>query len=65
MKDEEKTIIIQINGKMRGQIKVLAEASEEEVKKLALDLDKMQKYIQDKKITKTVFVKDRLINFVI
>jgi len=62
---EEITLIIQINGKVRDQIKVLTGSSEEDVKKLALALDKVIKYVQNKKISKTVFIKDRLINFVI
>jgi len=65
VRDEEKMIIIQINGKMRDQLKLAAGTGEEEVKKLALASDKVKKYIESKNIRKVIFVKDRLINFVI
>ncbi|MGC8651326.1 MAG: leucine--tRNA ligase [Minisyncoccia bacterium] len=62
---EEKTLnlIIQINGKTRGTIKIKKGESKEEVEKLATPL--IQKYLAKKKIKKVVFVADRLINFVI
>ena len=64
-RDEEITLIIQINGKLRDQIKAPAGVKEEEAKKLALESGKVMKYIRDKNIRKVIFVKDRLINFVI
>ncbi len=65
LKDEEITLIIQINGKLRDQLKVSAGVKEEEAKKLALESRKVVKYIEGKEIKKTIFVKDRLINFVV
>ncbi len=62
--DEEKNIIIQINGKLRDQIRVSAGASEAEVKKMALGREKVAGYIGRKNVKKTIFVKDKLINFV-
>ncbi|MDI6777908.1 MAG: leucine--tRNA ligase [Patescibacteria group bacterium] len=64
-RDEEITLIIQINGKVRDQMKVPAGVKEDEAKKLALSREKVIKYIKDNTIKKTVFVKDRLVNFVI
>jgi len=62
---EEKTLnlIIQVNGKTRGTIKIKKGESKEEVEKLATPL--VQKYLTKNKIKKIVFVADRLINFVI
>ncbi|HBB36487.1 MAG: leucyl-tRNA synthetase, leucyl-tRNA synthetase [Candidatus Moranbacteria bacterium GW2011_GWC1_45_18] len=65
IKDEEITIIVQINGKMRDQLKLAAGAGEEDVKKMALESGKVKKYVEGKNIRKIIFVKDRLINFVI
>ena len=52
MKDEEITLVIQINGKVRDQMKVTAGVKEEEVKKLALESEKVIKYIGGKNIRK-------------
>ncbi len=65
LKDEEITLIIQINGKLRDQMKVSAGVKEEEAKKLALESPKVIRYIEGKNIRKTIFVRDRLINFVV
>jgi leucyl-tRNA synthetase len=65
VRDEEITLIIQVNGKVRDQLKLAAEASEEEAKKMALENEKVKKYIGNQEIQKTVFVPNRLINFVI
>lgn len=65
IKDEQISLVIQINGKVRDQIEVAAGVKEEEVKKLALAQDKIVKYIDGKNIRKIIFVPDRLINFVV
>ena len=64
---EEKmiTLVIQINGKIRGKIEVEAGVSEKKVKELALIQEKIIKWTKGKKIKKTIFVPERLINFVI
>ena len=65
IKEEEITLVIQINGKVRDQIKVAAGVKEGEAKKLALAQEKVIKYMEGEKIIKIIFVKDKLINFVI
>lgn len=65
VKDEEIELIIQINGKLRDRIKVPADISEEEAKKIATESEKVKNFIGDKKIKKTIFVKGKLINVVI
>jgi len=65
IKDEEVTLIIQVNGKMRDQVKIAAGTGEEEAKKLAEESPKVAKYIGGEKPKKIIFVKDRLINFVV
>ncbi|TSA44382.1 leucine--tRNA ligase [bacterium] len=65
IKEEQISFVIQINGKVRDQIEVAAGVKEEEAKKLALERDKIVKYIDGKNIRKIIFVPDRLINFVV
>ncbi len=65
IKEEIITLIIQINGKFRDKIETSSNLSEEEVKKLAFDKDKIKKRIEGKEIKKIIFVPDKLINIVI
>jgi len=59
------SLIIQINGKVRGQVEARRGTNEAEAKKLALAEEKVRKALGVGKIKRTIFVKDRLINFVI
>ncbi|MFW6283560.1 MAG: class I tRNA ligase family protein, partial [Minisyncoccales bacterium] len=58
-------IIVQVNGKLRDKFKVEAGAKENEIKKIAQNREKVKKWLKGKKIKKIIFVKDKLINFVI
>ena len=63
-REDKVTIVVQVNGKLRDQLRVPASASEEEVRALALESPKVQKHLQNKEIKKVIFVPKRLINFV-
>ena len=65
--EEKVTIIIQVNGKVRGQIEVESGIRNEEarIKKLAQGEKKVARHLEAKKIKKVIFVPGRLINFVI
>lgn len=65
IKDEEIELVIQINGKLRDRIKVSADISEDEAKKIAIESEKVKNFIEDKNIKKVIFVKGKLINIVI
>jgi len=59
------SLIVQINGKMRDIVEVEAGIAEEEAKANALSSEKIRKWIGGRQIKKAIFVKDKLINFVI
>ena len=65
LKESEIAFIIQINGKMRQTLKVKADLDEEAIKKLALAQPKVKKYLAGQRVKKTIFIKNKLINFVI
>jgi len=65
IKKEIITLIIQVNGKVREKIEVKADISSKEAEKLVLKSKKMQKWIEDKKIKKIIFVPGKLINIVV
>ncbi|MCK4592669.1 class I tRNA ligase family protein, partial [Candidatus Parcubacteria bacterium] len=54
IKEKEIQLVIQINGKLRDQIKVPADISEDEAKKLALESEKIKKWIEGKEIKKII-----------
>jgi leucyl-tRNA synthetase len=58
-------IPVQVNGKLRGHIRVSAGTAQEELTGLALANDKVKTFIQGKQVLKTVVVPDRLVNIVI
>ena len=65
IEEEMITLIVQINGKVRDQIQVKKGISEKEAKEKALQSEKVQRWLKGKEIKKVIFVKDRLVNFVV
>ena len=65
--EETVTIVIQINGKVRAQLKVKRQESrvKEEIEKLAKEDEKIIKWLDGKKIKKVIFVPGKIINFAI
>ena len=64
-KVEKTTVVIQVNGILRGSLSVAPGLAEEEVKDLARKEEKVRKYLAGKNLVKTIYVPNRLINFVI
>tara|TARA_B100000989_G_scaffold140828_2_gene104778 strand:- start:1015 stop:3555 length:2541 start_codon:yes stop_codon:yes gene_type:complete len=63
--DDHATIIIQINGKKRGLLKLEKNIDEENLYKIIKSDEKLNKYLVDKKIQKKIFIKNKLINIII
>jgi len=64
-KEEEITLVIQINGKLRDKVLVPASISEVEAKELALRRERVKAYIDDKKLTRVIYVPKRVVNIVV
>ncbi|MDD4000927.1 MAG: leucine--tRNA ligase [Bacilli bacterium] len=64
-KEEQFTIVIQINGKIRDKIEVDAETSKEELERLALSREKISFQLKDKEIKKIIIIPKKLVNIVI
>ena len=64
---EEKivSIVVQFDGKKRGVIQAEKEASEKTVMELVRKEDKISKNLENKKVSKIFFVKNKLINIVL
>jgi leucyl-tRNA synthetase len=65
IKEEEMTIVIQVNGKLRDNIVVASDASEEDIKKLAASSAKVKAFIVGKKTVKVIYVPNKLVNIVV
>jgi leucyl-tRNA synthetase len=63
--EEEITIVIQINGKVRGRISVPIDEDEESIKSLARADEKIVKMIQGKTVVKEIYVPKKLLNIVV
>ncbi|MDR0827236.1 MAG: leucine--tRNA ligase [Desulfovibrio sp.] len=61
---ETLTIVLQVNGKLRGKIEVAADAGEEAVKNAALADPNIQKHLQGLTVKKVLYVRDKLVNVV-
>ncbi|MDB5181263.1 MAG: leucine--tRNA ligase [Candidatus Saccharibacteria bacterium] len=59
------TIVVQVNGKLRGDITMPKASSEEEVVAAAKADARVAVHLTDKEIRKTVYVPGRLVNFVV
>ena len=62
---DEIELMIQVNGKLRGQIKVAANADKAAIEALALASDTVQKHTEGKPPKKVVVVPGRLVNIVV
>ena len=65
LKTDEIQIIVQVNGKLRGKIKVSANSEKDEILAAAKAEDNVSKFLQDKEILKEIFIPNKLINFVV
>jgi leucyl-tRNA synthetase len=62
--EEEMTIVIQINGKLRSRMTVPVDANEEKMKADALADEKIVSFLGASKVLKVIYVPKKLINIV-
>jgi len=65
IKSDMVTMVFQINGKVRDKLNVSADISEEEIYAIIAQSEKLQKYIADKNIRKTIIIPKKLVNIVV
>ena len=64
-REEEITLVIQVNGKLRDKVLVAASVSEVEAKELALGRERVKAYTDGKKLTRVIYVPKRVVNIVV
>jgi len=63
--EETFTLIVQVNGKVRGKIEIDSDTTEEEMKEMALTIDNVKIFIEGKEIVKVIVVPKKLVNIVV
>ncbi len=64
-RESEVEIPVQVNGRMRGKVKVAVGTAEEEVARLAQAEPGIEHHLAGKRIVKRIFVPDKLLNLVV
>ena len=63
--EENINYVVQINGKKRGLIETYKDINEENLIELVLKDNALKKYLEGKKIKRKIFIKSKLINFIL
>ena len=65
VEDSEIKMVVQINGKTRDVLNVKRNLAEVEIAELVKKSLKANKYIINKKVLKTIFIKNKIINYIV
>lgn len=65
MVEDEKLIVVQVNGKVRGKVTVAVDADEETVKTIAFADENVKKFVDNQHIVKVIYVAGKLLNVVV
>ena len=64
-KDSIHKIVLQVNGKVRAEMEISDDVSEDEIKKLALENETIKKWAGGTELKKIIYIKNRLVNVVV
>ena len=65
LENEEVTIVIQINGKRRGEVLVKKDSTEADVKEEIKNIKNISDTLDKKRIKKTIYVLNKILNIVL
>jgi len=65
IKTDTLTIAVQVNGKVRGEIEIPADASKEDVLKAAKDQPNVRKFLEGSALKKEIYVAGKLVSLVV
>jgi len=63
--EEQITLVVQVNGKVRDRILVPVDVSEERAKEVALASDKVRPHVEGRSMQRVIYVAGRLVNIVV
>ncbi len=64
IKEDKTIIVVQVDGKVRGSFEIDINTDEKRIKEMAVSLDVIKKWINDKEISKIIYVKNRMVSIV-
>jgi len=64
-RDEEKEIVVQINGRVRSKFLAPAGTPQEQIIEMAKHAEKIPNWLEGKEIAKAIAIQDKLVNFVL
>ena len=62
--EDEKLVVVQVNGKVRAKITVAADATQEQVETLGLQEHNVQPFVEGKTVRKIIYIPGKLLNIV-
>jgi len=62
---DEITIVVQVNGKVRDKVKIVADLDRDGMIEAVMALDKVKKWVEGNEIVKTIAVPKKLVNIVV
>ncbi len=65
MVEDEKLIVLQVNGKLRGRVKVPVDISKDDLQKCAMEDEGVRRHVEGKTIRKIIVVPGKLVNIVV
>jgi len=63
--EDRLTLVVQVNGKLRGRLSIGPDEDDEAIKKRALDDENVKRFLEGKEIVRVVVVPKRLVNVVV
>ncbi|MDD5752530.1 MAG: leucine--tRNA ligase [Candidatus Pacebacteria bacterium] len=65
IKKDKIEIVVQVNGKVRDRLEMDVDSSEEKVKEVSQESERIKKWLQGKEVTRVLFIPNKLINFIL
>ena len=65
LKEENCKIVIQVNGRKRGVLEIPVNSKEQTIVKKSKEIDNVLKYLENTEVMKNIYIKNKLINFII
>jgi leucyl-tRNA synthetase len=62
---ERRTVVVQVNGKLRGRFHIHADADDQTIRETALAEENVRRFIADQPVRKVILVEKKLVNIVI
>jgi leucyl-tRNA synthetase len=65
MVEDEKLVVVQINGKVRAKVTVQSAATQEQVQEMAMQEENVQRFLEGVTLRKVIYVPGKLLNLVV